>query len=86
MDSLSTYDEERIADRLRSLPPAPSEWVRAAQQLPAARREIDRIVELAEKDARYRSDVLADLAEALRAAGVEPERRAIERLRSRLQD
>ena len=86
MDSLSTYDEERIADRLRSLPPAPSEWVRAAQQFPAARREIDRIVELAEKDARYRSDVLADLAEALRAAGVEPERRAIERLRSRLQD
>jgi hypothetical protein len=86
MDTLSTYDEERIAELLRSLPPAPRGWVRAAHQLPAARAEIDRIVDLAEKDARYRSDVLADLAEALRAAGVEPERRAIERLRSRLED
>lgn len=82
---MSAYDEERIAELLRTLPPAPPEWVRAAQQLPAARAEIDRIVELAERDARYRTDVLADLEEALRTAGVEPGRSTVERLRSRLQ-
>lgn len=85
MGALTAYDEERIADLLRLLPPAPEAWVRAAQQLPAARAQIDRIVDLAEGDARYRAGVLADLAEALRAAGVEPDRRAVEELRARLQ-
>lgn len=81
---MSTYNEERIADLLRSLPPAPRGWVRAAQQLPAARAEIERIVDLAERDARYRAEVLADLEKALRGGGIAPERRTIEQLRSRL--
>ena len=82
---MSTYDEERIAELLRSLPPAPGAWVRAAQQLPAARAEIERIVDLAESDARYRAAVLADLQEALRSVGVEPGQRMVEQLRARLQ-
>lgn len=82
---MSPYDEERIAELLRALPPAPPAWVRAAQQLPAVRAEIERIVGLAESDARYRTTVLADLAEALRAVGVEPGQRVVEQLRSRLQ-
>jgi hypothetical protein len=82
---MTSYDEERIAELLRSLPEAPSAWVQAAKQLPAARVEIDRIVDLAEHDARYRADVLADLEQALRAAGVEPGHRTVEQLRARLQ-
>ena len=37
------YDEERIAELLGALPPAPEAWVNAAQELPKARREIDEI-------------------------------------------
>jgi hypothetical protein len=81
---MSAYDEERIAELLRVLPPVPDGWVRAAQQLPGARAEIDRIAELAERDATYRARVITDLEEALRAAGVDPVRQAIEHLRARL--
>ena len=44
---MSGYDEEQIADLLRRLPPAPEGWVRAAQELPIARRGLDDIVERA---------------------------------------
>jgi hypothetical protein len=82
----NTPDEERIAELLRSLPPVPRGWVQAAQELPAARTQIERIVDLAEADAAYRTDVLGDLEQALLAAGVEPRRRTVEQLRSRLAD
>ncbi len=45
------YDEERIARLLKALPPAPEGWVRAAQELPRSRRELDEIVARAEADA-----------------------------------
>lgn len=35
------YDESRLAELLSVLPPAPEAWVRAAQELPLARRELD---------------------------------------------
>jgi hypothetical protein len=34
-------DESRIAELLSVLAPAPEAWVRAAQELPLARRELD---------------------------------------------
>src|SRR5437868_11154 len=44
------YDEERIAELLRTLPEAPEAWVLAAARLPATRRAIDQIAALAETD------------------------------------
>ena len=82
---MTAFDEERIAGLLRLLPPAPVGWVQAAQELPAARRELDGIVERAQRDAAYRASVLADLAAALEAASVEPAAADIEYLRRRLQ-
>jgi hypothetical protein len=75
------YTEERIAALLRLLRPAPEGWVRAAQELPAARRVIDDIVARAEADAAFRRALVADLEEALRAAGYEPGERTLVELR-----
>jgi hypothetical protein len=55
--------------------------VRAAQELPAARRGLDQLVARAEADAAFRAIVLADLESALQAEGVEPEPRVVEQLR-----
>jgi hypothetical protein len=80
------YTEERIAVLLRLLPPAPEGWVRAAQELPTARREIDDIVARAEADAAFRKALLADLERALRGAGYEPTERALVELRKHFAD
>jgi hypothetical protein len=77
------YDEERIARLLQALPPAPEAWVRAAQELPLSRRELDVIVARAEADARFREALIADLESALAAEGFEPDERTLERLRQR---
>ena len=82
---MTSYDEETIARALRRLPAVPAGWVRAAQELPAAQRELDGIVERAERDAAYRAAILADLEKALSATGVEPRQSAVEHLRRRLQ-
>ena len=63
------YTEERIALLLRLLRPAPDAWVRAAQELPAARRTFDDIVARAEADIEFRAALLADLEQALESAG-----------------
>lgn len=76
--------EERIAELLSLLPPAPPGWVKAAAELPAARRAMDDLVARAEADASYRLAVLADLEQALRDAGVEPAPGHVQRLRKRL--
>jgi hypothetical protein len=67
------YDETRLAELLRALPPAPEGWVRAAQELPRVRRELDEIVARAEADARFRKQLIEDLEAALRAEGYEPD-------------
>jgi hypothetical protein len=77
------YDEERIARLLKALPPAPDGWVRAAQELPRSRRELDEIVARAEADVRFREALIADLESALAAEGFEPDERTLERLRER---
>jgi hypothetical protein len=82
---MNTYDEERLAELLRSLPAPPEGWVRAAQELPSARRSLDTIVERAVADAEYRRNVIADLERALQAEGIEPDPAVVALLRERLE-
>jgi hypothetical protein len=81
---MTGYDEERIAELLRLLPPAPQGWVRAAQELPAARASIAALVARAEADAAVRARVVADLEAALEAEGIEATPSVVATLRSRL--
>jgi hypothetical protein len=78
------YDEGRIAELLQTLPPAPTGWVEAAQELPAARREMDDIVARAEADADFRAAVMQDLEAALEAAGYDVAPSMLPELRERL--
>jgi hypothetical protein len=80
------YDEQRLGRLIGMLPPAPEGWVRAAQELPAARRGLDQLVARAEADAAFRASVLADLESALQTEGVEPEPRVVDTLRRLLAD
>jgi hypothetical protein len=82
---MTAYDEERLGELLRLLPPAPAGWVRAAQELPQARLEIDALVERAEQDVTFRRVLVSDLEAALRDAGVEPLPAVVEHLRTRLE-
>lgn len=78
---MSAYDEQLLARLIGMLPPAPEGWVRAAQELPAARRGLDQLVARAEADAAFRASVLADLESALQAEGVEPKPRVVDEVR-----
>jgi hypothetical protein len=80
------YDEERLAELLGLLRTAPESWVRAAQELPGARRELDEIVARAEEDAAFRAALVADLEAALAQEGYEPERRLVKALRRHLSE
>ena len=82
---MTGYDEEKIAELLRLLPPAPLGWVRAAQELPAARTEIAAIVARAEADIAFRASVVADLEAALEAEGIEATPSVVAALRLRLE-
>ena len=84
MTSTGPYDEERLAELLRALPPAPEGWVRAAQELPRSRRELDDIVARAVADEAFRTALIADLELALRDVGYEPELLPLDELRRRL--
>jgi hypothetical protein len=79
-----TYDEERIAKLIGSLPPAPEAWVQAAQELPFARKQLDDVVARAEADLAFREALIADLEAALRHEGYEPESLPLDELRRRL--
>jgi hypothetical protein len=78
------YDEYRLAELLRALPPAPEGWVGAAQELPLVRGSLDEIVERASRDAEFRRALVADLERALADAGFEPQRALVEAVRRRL--
>jgi hypothetical protein len=82
---MNAYDEERIGRLLRLLPPAPEGWVRAAQELPAARAMLDELVARAEQDAAFRLQLMADLERAVAAAGYEPLPYVVSRLRQLLE-
>jgi hypothetical protein len=82
--TMQSYDEERLGEILRVLRPAPEGWVRAAQELPYARRTFDEIVARAEADLAFREALIADLEHALALEGYEPDRRIVAELRARL--
>ena len=77
-------EEERLGALLRILRPAPAGWIRAAQELPDARRSLDEIVARAEADLAFRATLVADLERALEGAGYEPDRRMLSWLEQRL--
>jgi type VI protein secretion system component VasF len=81
---MTAYDEEKLAELLRSLPPAPEGWVEAAQELPFLRAQLDDIVQRAEADAEFRQALMADLEAALAEAGYEPSDKLVRELRARL--
>ena len=80
------HDEERLGELLRLLRPAPQGWVKAAQELPGARRSLDEIVARAEADREFREALIADLEAALEQAGYERDSRVLAELRKRLAD
>jgi hypothetical protein len=81
---MSGYDIEQLSRLIGILRPAPEGWVRAAQELPASRRELSGIVARAEADAEFRRALVADLEAALREEGVEPTRPLLDELRRQL--
>jgi hypothetical protein len=83
---MNAHNEERLAELLRALPPAPEGWVRAAQELPFARAQLDDIVSRAEADLEFRRALFADLERALRTEGYEPDSLPLEELRRLLGD
>jgi hypothetical protein len=80
---MNASDHDALARLIAALPPAPRGWVRAAQELPAARRGIDDIVERAAEDAAYRKRVVADLESALADVGIAPTPPVLSELRER---
>jgi len=82
---MTAMDEERLARLIRALPPAPEAWVRAAQELPLARGELDQIVARAEADAEFRARLIADLEAVLEADGYEPTPALVHQLRVRFE-
>ena len=85
-ERVSGYDEERLAELLQALPPAPAGWVAAAQELPLARRGLDEIVARAEADAQFREALVADLEAALEREGYEPDPPLVDAVKRRLAD
>jgi hypothetical protein len=79
-----SYDEEKLGELLRRLPPAPVGWVHAAQELPTARATLNELVSRAEADAEMRRRILNDLEAALAAEGVERNSALLAELRERL--
>jgi hypothetical protein len=85
MTNSATYDDELIGQLVGFLPPAPSGWVRAAQEIPAFRRMLDDILVRAEADEAFRRALIADLEAAIADAGYEPGPRVVEELRRELE-
>ncbi|HEY2937731.1 MAG TPA: hypothetical protein VGJ25_14100 [Gaiellaceae bacterium] len=81
---MTAYTEETVAELLRALPTPPEAWVKAAQEIPLARRGLDDIVERARADREFREALIADLERALEGAGYEPHPALAEAVRVRL--
>ena len=82
---MTTPDERQLADLLRSLPPAPEAWVRAAQELPSLAPTLDRILARAQADDLFRQGLIADLEATLAREGYEPDRNLLGALRRELE-
>lgn len=86
MSAENPWNEERLAELLALLKPAPAGWIEAAAQLPRLRVVLDDIVARAEADAELRTALIADLEATLAREGVEPSPRVVEELRKRFTD
>jgi hypothetical protein len=82
---MATDDIEELGRLIAALPPAPEGWVRAAQELPRARRSLDDLVARAQADSDLRARLVADLESTLSEAGIEPTRQIVADARARLQ-
>jgi hypothetical protein len=80
---MRNYDEETLALLLRTLPAAPEAWVKAAQEIPLARRGLDDIVERARADQAFRKALFADAESTLEGAGYEPDPALLDAVRER---
>jgi len=81
---MRNYNEETLAVLLRTLPAAPEAWVKAAQEIPLARRGLDDIVARAEADRAFREALIIDLEGALEGAGYEHDPALAEAVREHL--
>jgi hypothetical protein len=81
---MRNYNEETLAVLLRTLPAAPEAWVKAAQEIPLARRGLDDIVARAEADRAFREALIADLESALERAGYDNDPVLADAVRERL--
>jgi hypothetical protein len=83
---MTAYDELRLAELLSLLPPAPTGWVEAAQELPLARGTLDDIVTRAVADEEFRRALVADLEAALALEGYEVPPALLAELRERFSE
>jgi hypothetical protein len=83
---MSTYNEERLAALLGMLPPPPTGWVEAAQELPLVRAQLNDIISRADADRGFRKELATDLEATLEREGYEPDVVLHRFLRRRLQD
>ena len=83
---MRNYNEETLADLLRTLPaPPPRRGCKAAQEIPLARRGLDDIVERARADQAFREALIADLEYRARKRPASSRiRRSPKRVRERL--
>jgi hypothetical protein len=81
---MRTYNEETLAVLLRTLPVAPAAWVKAAQEIPLARRGLDDIVERARADQAFRTALFTDAENTLEGAGYESDPALLDAVREHL--
>jgi hypothetical protein len=81
---MRNYDEETLAVLLRTLPAAPEAWVKAAQEIPLARRGLDEIVERARADRAFREALFTDTETTLESVGFDPDPDLLDAVRERL--
>ena len=81
---MRNYDEETLAVLLRTLPAAPEAWVKAAQEIPLARRGLDDIVERARADRAFREALMTDTEGTLEGAGFDHDPALQDAVRERL--
>jgi hypothetical protein len=81
---MHSHNEETLAELLRTLPAPPEAWVKAAQEIPLARRGLDDIVERARADLAFREALIADFERALQDAGYDPDPALADAVRERL--
>ena len=78
------YDEDKIAELLTQLPPAPQAWITAAAEIPRTQRELADIMRRLETDEEFRRAVQADIDRALGHFGYTPDPRNVRAIRARV--